>query len=106
MHGLSSLLVVSRAYKGAQQADRKRVECMAFLARVLPLTRAGSKDDARQWTSPTGRHYDDSKLTEACTQARCMKPALSQNADAPIGATAAVLTSEFLGENQRKNRII
>ncbi len=36
----------------AQRADRKRVECKAFVAHVLPLTRVRSKDDALQWTNP------------------------------------------------------
>jgi hypothetical protein len=44
--------------KGARRADRKtrRVECTvtgtAFVARALLLTRARSKDDAPQWTTP------------------------------------------------------
>jgi hypothetical protein len=34
-----------------------------------------------------------------------MLPALSSNADAPIGAAAAVPNTEVLGEDQRKSRV-
>jgi hypothetical protein len=34
-----------------------------------------------------------------------MLPALSSNANAPIGAAAAVPNTEVLGEDQRKNRV-
>jgi hypothetical protein len=42
----------SKPLKGAQRADCKSLECTAFAARILPLTRARSKDDAPQWTAP------------------------------------------------------
>ena len=55
MPGLMALreeLGASKPLKGAQRADCKSLECTAFAARILPLTRARSKDDAPQWTTP------------------------------------------------------
>ena len=79
------------------------MECTAFVARVLLLTRARSRQGRRPSVDkPTGRHQHDSKPTEACAQ---VKPALSRNADAPIGATAAVQDIGGFEEYQRKNRI-
>jgi hypothetical protein len=39
---------------------------------------------------PTGRHHHDGKQNRSMRPTRFMKPALSGNADAPIGATDAV----------------
>ncbi len=74
--------------KDAQRADFKRVECAAYLVRVLPLTRAWGSLDER----PPGLHNHDSKqpLSRERGQAQLMESALSGNVDAPIGAIAAV----------------